>query len=103
MRVVPARSAGSRRVRLLVMGKLADQGALFLGSLLVARAVGPAAFAPVGVLLIVNSMSVQLSDLGLGFAVHSSPIDCPGPRAEPSHDARRRARRRGRSGPRSRG
>jgi O-antigen/teichoic acid export membrane protein len=77
--VVRGRSAGSQRVRLLVMGKLADQGSLFLGSLLVARAVGPAAFAPLGVLLIVNSMSVQLSDLGLGFAVHGSPIDAPVP------------------------
>lgn len=69
----PARPVeGSRRpgrLRILVLARLADQGALGLGSLLLARELGPEAFAPVAVLFIVNSLAIQVSDLGLGFAV----------------------------------
>ena len=45
-------------------------------SLLLARIVGPTAFAPIALLLVVNSLAVQVSDLGLGFAVlRSRPGD----------------------------
>jgi PST family polysaccharide transporter len=53
----------------LVVSRGVDQGALAVASLLLARLVGPEAFAPVAVLLVVNSLAVQVSDFGLGFAV----------------------------------
>jgi O-antigen/teichoic acid export membrane protein len=56
----------------LVTSRIIDQGALGLGSLLLARALGPDAFAPVAVLFIVNSLAVQISDFGVGFAVYRS-------------------------------
>ena len=38
---------------------------------MLAAVLGPEAFAPVAVLLIVNSLSVQISDLGVGFVIMS--------------------------------
>ena len=43
--------------------------------LVAARQLGPDAFAPVAVLFVVNSLAIQVSDLGLGFAVLRTPAD----------------------------
>lgn len=69
----PTEPAGRTPFRPLVLSRTAEQAALGLGSLLLARALGPAAFAPVAVLFVVNSLAVQISDLGLGFAVLRTP------------------------------
>jgi O-antigen/teichoic acid export membrane protein len=53
----------------LVLSRAADQAALAAASLALARMEGPTAFAPVAVLLVVNSLAIQVSDFGLGFAV----------------------------------
>jgi O-antigen/teichoic acid export membrane protein len=71
--------ASSPSVGLLAIGKSIDQGALFVASLVVAGALGPDRFAPVAALLVASSMSVQLSDLGLGFALLASPLRTPVP------------------------
>ncbi len=59
-------------LRPLTISRVVDQAALGLGSLLLARVLGPDAFAPVAVLFIVNSLAVQISDFGVGFAVYRS-------------------------------
>jgi O-antigen/teichoic acid export membrane protein len=59
-------------LRPLTISRAIDQGALGLGSLVLARVLGPDAFAPVAVLFIVNSLAVQVSDFGVGFAVYRS-------------------------------
>lgn len=59
-------------LRPLTMARVVDQAALGLASLLLARVLGPDAFAPVAVLFIVNSLAVQISDFGVGFAVYRS-------------------------------
>lgn len=66
--------AGTTRstLRPLTASRIADQAALGLGSLLLARVLGPDAFAPVAVLFIVNSLAVQISDFGVGFALYRS-------------------------------
>lgn len=76
------------RLRVLVSARLVDQGVLGVGSLLLARELGPEAFAPVAVLFIVNSLAVQVSDLGLAFAVLRS-----GPGQHLAHGSLRRLRR----------
>ena len=53
----------------LVASRAVDQGAMAVAALSLARLVGPEAFAPVAVLLVINSLAVQVSDFGLGFAV----------------------------------
>ncbi len=57
------------RLRLLIAARGLDQGVLAICSLVVALRTGVEAFAPIAVLLIINSLAVQLSDFGLGFAV----------------------------------
>jgi PST family polysaccharide transporter len=59
-------------LRPLTVSRIVDQAALGLGSLVLARVLGPDAFAPVAVLFIVNSLAVQISDFGVGFAVYRS-------------------------------
>lgn len=59
-------------LRPLAASRVIDQAALGLGSLVLARELGPDAFAPVAVLFIVNSLAVQVSDFGVGFAVYRS-------------------------------
>jgi PST family polysaccharide transporter len=56
-------------VRALTASRIADQVALGVGSLLLARELGPTAFAPMAVLFVVNSLAAQVSDFGVGFAV----------------------------------
>lgn len=73
--------APAGRLGVLVLARLVDQGALGLGSVLLARELGPDAFAPVAVLLVVNSLAIQVSDLGLGFAVLRSAATDPVARA----------------------
>lgn len=46
-----------------------------VASLVLARLVGPAAFAPLAVLLVVNSLAIQVSDFGVGFAVMRKGTD----------------------------
>jgi O-antigen/teichoic acid export membrane protein len=53
----------------LVLSRLVDQGVLAAGSLALARLEGPEAFAPIALLLVINSLAIQVSDFGLGFAV----------------------------------
>jgi O-antigen/teichoic acid export membrane protein len=60
-------------LRPLTISRVVDQAALGLASLLLARVLGPDAFAPVAVLFIVNSLAVQISDFGVGFAIYRSP------------------------------
>ena len=55
-----------RRVGALLVSRSAEQAVLGIGSILLARAVGLEAFVPISVLLIVTSMSLTLSDYGLG-------------------------------------
>lgn len=54
---------------LLVLGRMFDQGALGVVTLLLARWLPVSEFAAASVLLIVNSVAVTLADLGLGYAV----------------------------------
>jgi O-antigen/teichoic acid export membrane protein len=61
-----------RSLPYLVVSRAVDQGSLALASLVLARLVGPAAFAPIAVLLVINSLAIQVSDCGLGFAVMRS-------------------------------
>jgi O-antigen/teichoic acid export membrane protein len=53
----------------LLLSRALDQGVMAAASLLLARVVGPENFAPIAVLLVVNSLAVQVSDFGVGFAV----------------------------------
>lgn len=64
-------------IRLLVVSRVAEQATLGVASLLLARWLGPDAFVPVAVLFILNSLAIQVSDLGLGFGVLRSPSDRP--------------------------
>ena len=59
----------------LVVSRVADQFSIGVASLWLAAVLGPEAFAPVSVLLIVNALSVSISDLGLGFVIMSLPGD----------------------------
>jgi len=68
LRVLRAGRAG-RQLGPLLVGRVFEQVALGVVALVVAARLGPEAFAPVGVLLIVNSAAVTLSDWGLGLAV----------------------------------
>ena len=61
------------RIRMLVIARGIDQAALGLGSLLLARHLGPTDFAPVAVLFIVNSLALQVADFGLVLAVLKVP------------------------------
>ena len=56
-------------IRPLVVSRIVDQAALGLGSLLLARVLGTDGFAPAAVLFVVNSLAIQVSDFGLGFAI----------------------------------
>lgn len=53
----------------LLASRVLEQGILGLGALALARAAGVDAFAPLSVVLIVNSLAVTLADLGLGTDV----------------------------------
>lgn len=64
-------------LRPLTISRIVDQAALGLASLLLARVLGPDAFAPVAVLFIVNSFAVQISDFGVGFAIYRSAPGVP--------------------------
>jgi O-antigen/teichoic acid export membrane protein len=71
----PAGDSPTRRpstLRPLVASRVLDQAGLGLGSLLLARALGPDAFAPVAALFVVYSLGLQISDFGVGFAVYRS-------------------------------
>jgi hypothetical protein len=46
---------------------------------ILAKALGPAGFAPAASLFVYTSLCIQVSDLGLGFVMHSSDIDEPIP------------------------
>lgn len=72
MPVVDVARTRKSTLRPLTISRIVDQAALGLGSLLLARVLGPDAFAPVAVLFIVNSLAVQISDFGVGFAVYRS-------------------------------
>ncbi|WP_208027896.1 oligosaccharide flippase family protein [Rhabdothermincola sediminis] len=61
---------GGGLLRWLTFSRIIDQAALGLASLLLARVLGPDGFALVAVLFIVNSLAVQVSDFGVGFAVY---------------------------------
>ena len=65
--------AAGLRVRGLVVSRVVDQAALGLGSLVLARHLGPEAFAPVATLFVFNSLAVQLADQGASFALLRSP------------------------------
>ena len=54
----------------LAASRLVDQAVLGLASLLLARVLGPDAFAPIATLFVVNSLAIQVSDFGLGFAIY---------------------------------
>lgn len=54
----------------LAASRLVDQAVLGLASLVLARVLGPDAFAPVATLFVVNSLAIQVSDFGLGFAIY---------------------------------
>ena len=64
-----AAPAAGLRVRGLVVSRVVDQATLGLGSLVLARHLGPAAFAPVATLFVFNSLAVQLADHGASFAL----------------------------------
>jgi len=68
LRVLRTGRAG-RQLGPLLAGRIFEQAALGIAALVVAARLGPESFAPVGVLLIVNSAAVTLSDWGLGLAV----------------------------------
>lgn len=53
--------------------RLAEQLALGAASLAMAARIGPVAFAPLGILLIINSLAVTLSDFGVGLRVMRLP------------------------------
>jgi len=56
----------ARRIAPLLVSRSAEQAVLGIGSVLLARVLGLEEFAPISVLLIVNSMALTLSDYGLG-------------------------------------
>lgn len=53
----------------LNLARAAEQLALAAASVILASRIGPQAFAPVGILLVVNSLGVTLADFGLGLRV----------------------------------
>jgi hypothetical protein len=59
----------------LVVSRGVDQGVLGLASLFLAARLGPVAFAPLGVLFVVNSLAIQISDFGVGFRVMRTAPD----------------------------
>ncbi len=59
----------------LAASRLVDQSVLGLASLLLARVLGPDAFAPIATLFVVNSLAIQVSDFGLGFAIYRTDPD----------------------------
>lgn len=61
------------RFSALLVSRVAEQCALGGVSLLLAARLGPLAFAPIGVLFVVNSAAVTLSDFGVGMAA----LRCP--------------------------
>lgn len=67
--VVEQPAGPGQRLRVLVAARAVDQGVLGLGALVLAHELGPQRYAPAAVLLIVNSLVVQIADLGVGFAV----------------------------------
>ncbi len=66
----PARPGGNL---LLIGGRVVDQGALGLSTLLLARWLPVHEFALASILLIVNSLAVTLADYGLGYQVLALP------------------------------
>jgi O-antigen/teichoic acid export membrane protein len=60
------RLSAVRRIGPLLLSRSAEQGVLGLGSVLLARVLGVHDFAPLSVLLVLNSMALTLSDYGLG-------------------------------------
>lgn len=62
---------GSLRLRPLLLSRVADQGSLALASFAMALVLDPDGYARVAVVLVFASFSVQLSDLGVGFAMMS--------------------------------
>lgn len=70
-----AETGPAPRVRLLLVSRVVEQAVLGLATLLLARRLGVDAFAPVSVLLVVNSIAVTGSDFGLGAAVLRHPAD----------------------------
>lgn len=69
----PPPASPGRRLGALAAARAVDQGVLGLGALVLAHELGPQRYAPVAVLLIVNSLVVQVADLGVGFAVLRTP------------------------------
>lgn len=73
MGTVLRRVVGGRTPALLV-ARVVEQGTLGVASLLLARRLGVDDYAPIAVILIVNSFAVSLSDFGLGTAILSGPV-----------------------------
>lgn len=63
------------RARYLLPSRIVEQGALGLGTLLLARRLGLDGFAAISVLVVINSMAVTASDFGLGLALLRHPAD----------------------------
>lgn len=64
-----------RRLRPLLVSRVADQGSLALASFAMALVLDPSEYTRVALVLIFGSLSVQLSDIGLGFAMMSRGAD----------------------------
>lgn len=71
----PAREGGARH---LLMARIVEQGALGLGSLLLARRLGIDGFAALSAVFVFNSFAVLASDFGLGLAVLRAPLGSVG-------------------------
>ena len=73
MAEAPPAGGARLRVRALILSRAVDQAVFGLGSIVLARHYGPAAFAPAAALFVWNSLSVQLADQGLAFALLRLP------------------------------
>lgn len=71
----PSRRGGARH---LLAARILEQGAIGLGSLLLARRLGVEGFAPLSALFVFNSFAVLASDFGLGLAVLRGPLGSVG-------------------------
>lgn len=66
------RRVGRSRASRLLVARVIEQGCLGAVSLVLARWLGVAAYAPVAALIVFNSLAIVASDLGLGTVVMSS-------------------------------